>query len=46
LLEGKGRYVRHIKVHDPSDIDKQAFAALLKQAVVVRIAAAPAKGLP
>jgi hypothetical protein len=46
LLEGKGRYVRHIKVHDPSDIDNQAFAALLKQAVVLRIAAAPAAGLP
>jgi hypothetical protein len=46
LLEGKGRYVRHIKVRAPSDIDERAFAALLKQAVVVRIAAAPAKGLP
>lgn len=32
LLEGNGQYVRHTKVHDPSEIDKQAFAALLKQA--------------
>jgi hypothetical protein len=33
LLEGKGRYVRHIKVRDPSEIDQRAFAALLGQAV-------------
>jgi hypothetical protein len=32
LLEGKGRYVRHIKVHVRSDIDEEAFAALLRQA--------------
>ena len=32
LLEGKGRYVRHIKVHDPSGIDQRAFTALLAQA--------------
>ena len=32
LLEGKGRYVRHTKVHDSSDIDRRAFAALLRQA--------------
>src|SRR5262245_1449940 len=32
LLEGKGQYVRHIKVHKPADIDPKAFAALLKQA--------------
>jgi len=32
LLEGKGRYVRHIKVHDPSGIDRRVFAALLKEA--------------
>ena len=32
LLEGKGEYVRHAKVHAVSDIDKQAFGALLKQA--------------
>jgi hypothetical protein len=32
LLEGKGQYVRHIKVHSPSRIDEPAFAALLKQA--------------
>jgi hypothetical protein len=33
LLEGKGQYVRHTKVRDPSRIDKRAFAAFLKQAV-------------
>ena len=32
LLEGKGRYVRHTKVHDPSGIDRRAFATLLRQA--------------
>ena len=32
LLEGKGQYVRHIKVRDPSEIDERAFTALLKQA--------------
>jgi len=32
LLEGKGQYVRHIKVHKTADIDERAFAALLKQA--------------
>lgn len=33
LLEGKGRYVRHTKVREPSDIDERAFASLLRQAV-------------
>ena len=32
LLEGKGQYVRHIKVHNRSAIDEPAFAALLRQA--------------
>jgi hypothetical protein len=32
LLEGKGEYVRHIKVHDRSEIDEKAFATLLRQA--------------
>ncbi|MBL8979967.1 MAG: DUF1801 domain-containing protein [Gemmatimonadetes bacterium] len=32
LLEGTGRYVRHIKVRKPGDIDRPAFGALLKQA--------------
>lgn len=32
LLEGNGRYVRHIKVRTPSDIDHRAFGALLRQA--------------
>ena len=32
LLEGEGKYVRHTKVRDASEIDERAFAALLKQA--------------
>ena len=36
LLEGAGKYVRHIKVHDPSDIDERVFAALLRQAAKKR----------
>jgi hypothetical protein len=32
LLEGKGQYVRHVKVRKTADIDEKAFAALLKQA--------------
>ena len=32
LLEGKGRYVRHAKVREPSGIDERSFAALLRQA--------------
>jgi hypothetical protein len=36
LLEGKGRYVRHTKVHTPSEIDERAFAALLRQAASIR----------
>jgi len=36
LLEGKGAYVRHTKVRDPSRIDARAFAALLKQAAGAR----------
>jgi len=32
LLAGEGKYVRHIKVRDASDIDERAFAALLRQA--------------
>jgi hypothetical protein len=32
LLEGRGEYVRHIKVHKRSEIDEPAFAGLLKQA--------------
>jgi len=32
LLEGKGSYVRHIKVRAPSGIDRPAFTALLHQA--------------
>lgn len=36
LLEGSGRYVRHIKVHEPSEIDARAFASLLRQAASAR----------
>lgn len=36
LLEGTGRSIRHIKVRAPADIDRPAFAALLKQAVRLR----------
>lgn len=32
LLEGNGQYVRHVKVRKTSDIDEEAFAALLGQA--------------
>lgn len=32
-LEGKGAYVRHIKVRKPADIDERYFAALLRQAI-------------
>ena len=32
LLEGKGKYVRHTKVREPSGIDELSFAALLRQA--------------
>jgi hypothetical protein len=32
LLEGKGQYVRHIKVRALGDIDEKAFRALLRQA--------------
>ena len=33
LLQGKGQYVRHVKVHEVGDIDEAAFRALLRQAV-------------
>ena len=32
LLEGEGKFVRHIKVRAASDIDERSYAALLKQA--------------
>jgi hypothetical protein len=32
ILEGKGRYVRHIKVRKGSDINEDAFRVLLRQA--------------
>ena len=36
LLEGEAKYVRHIKVRGPSEIDKRAFALLLRQAARLR----------
>jgi hypothetical protein len=32
ILEGKGQYVRHIKVRKASDIDEDTFRVLLQQA--------------
>ena len=32
LLQGSGKFVRHVKVRSPSEIDARAFAALLRQA--------------
>jgi hypothetical protein len=32
LLQGNGKYVRHAKVYDPSEIDERALGALLRQA--------------
>jgi len=36
LLEGEGKYLRHIKVRKASEIDTRAFTALIKQAVRIR----------
>ena len=36
LLDGAGRYVRHTKVYDASEIDQQALARLLRQAARAR----------
>ena len=33
LLQGKGKYVRHIKVHETSAIDERYFGNLLQQAI-------------
>ncbi len=33
LLHGGGKYVRHLRVFKPSDIDRRYFAALLRHAV-------------
>ena len=33
LLEGKGQYVRHVKVRATKDIDERAFAALLREGI-------------
>jgi len=36
LLQGKGRFIRHIQVRAAKDIDARAFGALLRQAVKLR----------
>lgn len=33
LMQGKGQYVRHIKVYKLADIDEQYFSSLTKQAI-------------
>ena len=43
LLEGKGAYVRHIKVRKPSEIDERAFASLLREAAGSRTGAKRAR---
>lgn len=30
LFEGKGRFMRHIKIHSPDEVDEEKIAALLK----------------
>jgi hypothetical protein len=35
LLQGSGRYVRHVKIRSASDLDASALGALLRQAVKV-----------
>ena len=32
LLQGAGKYVRHVRLRKASDLDERAFAALLRQA--------------
>jgi hypothetical protein len=41
LLEGAGKFVRHIKVRSRGDIDENAFAALLRQAARRRAVTKP-----
>ncbi len=43
LLQGQGQHVRHVKVRRLSDIDRPAFAALLRQAAVFDTMPAPRK---
>lgn len=33
LLEGSGKAMRHVKLHDPREVDRSALRALLKNAV-------------
>jgi hypothetical protein len=32
LLRGEGKFVRHIRLHKPSEVNERSFRALLKQA--------------
>jgi hypothetical protein len=32
VLEGNGKYVRHVKIYSPEDIDKDALVPLIEQA--------------
>ncbi len=43
LLQGKGQYVRHVKVYKAVDIDERYFANLLRQAISKSKAAAKKK---
>jgi hypothetical protein len=43
LLQGKGAYVRHIKVFKPSDMEGPYFASLTKQAIRASQAAVKSK---
>lgn len=45
LLEGKGQYVRHIKVRNRAAIDERAFVPLLRQAAAKKpTASGPSRG--
>ncbi len=37
LLQGKAKYVRHIKLRKPTELDAAAFKALLKQAIAATV---------
>lgn len=45
LLQGTGEKMRHVKLHGPEDIDEEAFAAYVRQAVQLNLAQGdPTKG--
>lgn len=35
LLQGKGKFVRHVKIYEPQDIDQPSLTKLIKQAVKI-----------